>query len=272
MKYKVLVLDLDGTLTNSKKEVSPENLQSLIQAQEKGVCVVLASGRPTYGIAPIADLLKLDHYGGYVLSYNGGQIINWKTKSMPCGEGSILPNEIIAELYNVSQEEGMNLLSYDGEYIVTEEAENRYVAHEAFLNKMKVRQCTNFLAETPRPLPKCLMVGDAEPLAEIEKKLAKRFEGIISVYRSEPFFLELVPLGIDKAESLKKLLMHLHLTSNEMIAMGDGFNDLSMIKFAGLGVAMSNAQDAVKAEANLVTLSNDEHGVAQVIKDYILND
>jgi Cof subfamily protein (haloacid dehalogenase superfamily) len=109
-------------------------------------------------------------------------------------------------------------------------------------------------------------------LAEIEKKLAKRFEGIISVYRSEPFFLELVPLGIDKAESLKKLLMHLHLTSNEMIAMGDGFNDLSMIKFAGLGVAMSNAQDAVKAEANLVTLSNDEHGVAQVIKDYILND
>jgi HAD superfamily hydrolase (TIGR01484 family) len=68
MKYKVLVLDLDGTLTNSKKEVSPENLQALIQAQEKGVCVVLASGRPTYGIAPIADLLKLDHYGGYVLS------------------------------------------------------------------------------------------------------------------------------------------------------------------------------------------------------------
>ncbi|MBO5698410.1 MAG: HAD family phosphatase [Bacteroidaceae bacterium] len=270
MKYKLLVLDLDGTLTNSKKEVSPENLEALIEAQKQGVRVVLASGRPTRGIAPIADLLKLDVYGGYVLSFNGGQIMNWQTKQMDCGGGHVLPNEVIPVLYEASKQEGVNILSYDNECIVTEEVDNQYVAHEAFLNKMAVRECENFLNETPRPLPKCLMVGDADLLVGVEKKLAERFKGIISVYRSEPFFLELVPLGIDKAESLKKLLNHLGMTTEDMVAMGDGFNDLSMIKLAGLGVAMANAQEAVKAEADLVTLSNDEHGVARVIRERVL--
>ena len=79
MKYKLLVLDLDGTLTNNKKEITEHTLRTLIDAQERGVKIVLASGRPTYGIAPIAEKLELKKYGGYILSYNGGEITNWQT-------------------------------------------------------------------------------------------------------------------------------------------------------------------------------------------------
>ena len=79
MKYKIIVLDLDGTLTNNKKEITPHTLEVLIRAQEQGIKVVLASGRPTYGIVPLAEKLQLSKYEGYILAYNGGEIIDWKT-------------------------------------------------------------------------------------------------------------------------------------------------------------------------------------------------
>ena len=91
-----------------------------------------------------------------------------------------------------------------------------------------------------------------------------------SIYRSEPYFLELVPLGIDKAQSLTVLLEKLDMKREEMVAVGDGFNDLSMIQFAGLGVAMANAQDVVKEAADYVTLSNEEDGVAAVVEKFLL--
>ena len=76
MKYKLLVLDVDGTLLNNQKEISPRTLAALLKVQQMGVHIVLASGRPTNGVMPIAEKLELNHYGGYILSYNGGQIIN----------------------------------------------------------------------------------------------------------------------------------------------------------------------------------------------------
>lgn len=82
MKYKLLVLDLDGTLTNSKKVITEHTRTTLIEAQKRGLKIVLASGRPTYGVAPLANQLELDKYEGYILSYNGGEIIDWKTGEM----------------------------------------------------------------------------------------------------------------------------------------------------------------------------------------------
>lgn len=92
----------------------------------------------------------------------------------------------------------------------------------------------------------------------------------MGVFRSEPYFLELVPKGIDKARSLSVLLEKLGMTKDEMIAVGDGFNDLSMIQYAGLGVAMANAQEVVKENADFITLSNEEDGVAHVVEKFIL--
>ena len=78
MDYKILVLDLDGTLTNTRKEITPRNREALIQTQQQGTRLVLASGRPTYGVAPLADELQMNQFDGYILSYNGGEIIDWK--------------------------------------------------------------------------------------------------------------------------------------------------------------------------------------------------
>ncbi len=263
MDYKILVLDLDGTLTNSKKEITEHTRHTLIRAQEQGLKIVLASGRPTYGIVPLAEALRLDEFEGYILSYNGGQIIDWTTKEVMYEK--VLDPQVYPYLYRCAKENDFVILSYKDEYIVSEDAGNPYVQHEAFLNRMSSVTVPRFLDTINFPVPKCLIVGDPEPLAALEQKMRQDLEGQMNVFRSEPFFLELVPQGIDKAKSLAVLLEEIHLKREEMIAVGDGFNDLSMIRFAGLGVAMANAQEVVKQEADYITLSNEEDGVAAVV-------
>ncbi len=266
MNYKLLVLDLDGTLTNTRKEITPRNREVLIQAQQRGTRLVLASGRPTYGIAPLANQLQMDRFEGYILSYNGGEIIDWKTHEALYS--NVLPDDAIPQLYECAKRNGLAILTYDEEYIITENPEDEYVKKEAFLNKMQIRETNDFLADIHLPLPKCLIVGKPEKLIAVESELSLLMQGRISVYRSEPYFLELVPPGIDKARSLAVLLEKLSLKKEEMVAIGDGYNDLSMIKFAGLGVAMANAQEPVKKAADYITLSNDEDGVAAVVERF----
>lgn len=264
MKYKLIVLDLDGTLTNSKKEISPRNRETLIRIQEEGIRLALASGRPTYGIVPLANELRMNEFGGFILSYNGGEIINWETKEMMYE--NVLPNEVVPMLHECARIHGLSILTYDGADIVTENAKDPYVLKEAFLNKMAVRETTEFLADIPLPIPKCLIVGEPEKLVAVESELSNALKGKINVFRSEPYFLELVPQGIDKALSLSVLLDHIGIAREEMVAIGDGYNDLSMIQFAGLGIAMGNAQEPVRKAADYITLTNDEDGVAEAIE------
>ena len=231
MKYKLVVLDLDGTLTNSKKEITARNRETLIRIQEQGVRLVLASGRPTYGIVPLANELRM--------------------------------------LYECARTNHLSILTYDGAEIVTENSQDPYVQKEAFLNKMAVRETNDFLTDITLPVAKCLIVGDADQLIPVESELCIRLQGKINVFRSEPYFLELVPQGIDKALSLTVLLEATGVSREEVIAIGDGYNDLSMIKFAGMGIAMGNAQEPVKKAANEITLSNDEDGVAVAIEKHI---
>ena len=269
MDYKLLVLDIDGTLTNSKKEITPRVFDALKKAQEKGVKIVLASGRPTYGIVPVAKQLELEKNGGYILSFNGGKIINAETNEVIYQK--TLPEEMPALLYDLAQEYKVNIMTYLDETIITPKAEDKYVEIESRINNMQVRQVEDFESFVNFPVTKCLMVEDGDYLAGVEQKVKARVGETLSVLRSEPFFLEVMPKNIDKAYSLGKLLEHMGLTKEEMIACGDGFNDRSMIEFAGLGVAMANAQEPVKAVADLVTVSNDEDGVAVVVEEYILS-
>ena len=269
MKYKLLVLDLDGTLTNNKKEITEYTRQTLMEAQEKGVKIVLASGRPTYGIAPIAEKLELKKYGGYILSYNGGEIINWQTGEMMYE--NVLQDEILPYLYQFSKENNFAIVTYKDKYVITEHPQDEYVLKEAILNVMETLKVDNFLEYIDFPVPKCLIVGEPTRLAELEKQMYDVLKDKMGVYRSEPYFLELVPKGIDKAQSLSVLLDKIGATREEMIAIGDGFNDKSMIEFAGLGVAMANAQDVVKQAADYITLSNEEDGVADVVRKFMLS-
>lgn len=266
--YKILVLDLDGTLTNARKEITPRTKEALKQAQEKGTLVVLASGRPTYGIVPLAEELELAKYGGYILAYNGGTIINWQTKEVI--HSSALEMDMIAPAYEMARRHGMEILSYIDRDIISEDSDNKYVQYEAMLTKMPVRQVADFQKEITTPVPKCLIVGEAEKLALLEKKMQQQYGDRMNIYRSEAFYLELNPPAIDKANSLQQLLDHLQMSKQHMIACGDGYNDLSMIRFAGLGVAMANAQQPVKEVADYITLSNEEDGVAHVVERYIL--
>lgn len=267
MKYKLIVLDLDGTLTNSQKVITPRNRETLIRVQEQGVRLVLASGRPTYGIVPLANELRMNEFGGFILSYNGGEIINWESGEMIYE--NVLPNDIVPLLYESARSHHLSILTYDGAEIVTENSKDPYVEKEAFLNKMAVRETNDFLTDITLPVAKCLIVGDADALTPLESELSLRLQGKINVFRSEPYFLELVPQGIDKAQSLAVLLKELGISREEIIAIGDGYNDLSMIKFAGLGIAMGNAQEPVKKAADYITLSNEEDGVAEAIDRHL---
>lgn len=269
MDYNMIVLDLDGTLTNRDKVITPRTKMALMKAQEQGKIVILASGRPTYGIMPLAEELRLKDYGGCILSFNGGKIINCKTGETIFARQ--LPVESNAQISDLAAEHGVNILTYENNTIITPDASDIYVEKEAVINKLEVRQIANFKEYVTFPVVKFLLLDDGDYLALVEAKVKAALGKNFSVYRSEPYFLEVLPKGIDKAQSLSRLLDAFHMTKEEMICCGDGYNDLSMIQFAGLGVAMENAVLPVRNAADFVTLSNNEDGVAHVVEKYMLS-
>lgn len=266
MKYKLLVLDIDGTLTNSKKEITKATLTALTNLQEKGIAVVIASGRPTPGIRHVAKLLNLAKYGNFILSYNGAQIINCKTGEIIYQK--VLPQKLIAPIYDAAITHGTGLISYEGNGVISATDIDSYMELEARINDIPIRRVENFVNHVTFPVNKCLMTGEPAHLAIVEQELKHQFQNDLNIYRSEPFFLEIMPQNINKAYSLQKLLDRLGLTKDEMVCCGDGYNDISMIEYAGLGVAMANAQPAVLAAADYITASNDEDGIVQVIRKF----
>ena len=266
LPYRAIALDLDGTLPNHDKVVTPKTREALLQAEAEGVVIILASGRPTYGIEPVAECLELDKRGGYILAYNGGNIVNAKTGEKLFAQ--FLPDEVIPILYRYAKEKNHALLGYAGNEIITEMPDDQYVKEESRINKMNIRKVENlFEALEPHPT-KLLMTGDPADMLKAENELSEILGDRMDIFRSAPFFLELVPKGIDKAKSLLRLLSKINLTPADMIAFGDGYNDLSMLKLAGMGVAMQNAAPEVRAEADYITLSNEEDGVAAALEHF----
>ncbi|MGN0395554.1 MAG: Cof-type HAD-IIB family hydrolase [Coprococcus sp.] len=268
MKKKILALDIDGTLTNSKKEVTQKTLDKIMEIQDKGHIVAIASGRPLPGIRRIADLLQLDKYGGYVLAFNGGRIVNYKTGEVVYQE--TLDNQVVREIYDYAIKEDAGMVTYEGDTVITGTRIDDYMAMEARLNYMEINQLDNFKEYINFPLNKCLMTAEDNKAFDMENELKEQYEGKVNIFRSEPFFVEIMPPDVHKASSLEKLLNILHMDVSDLIACGDGYNDLTMIEYAGTGVAMANAQQIVKEHADYITLSNDEDGLVPVIDKFIL--
>lgn len=268
MQYHTAVFDLDGTLTNQKKELTEHTKEVLIEYQKAGGTVVLASGRPTYGVRPLAEALELERYGGYMLSFNGALITDCRSRKAVFE--SWLPEGVPQQAADLAEKYGTALLTYQGDDILTETPDNPYVLKEVICTKMKVRKIENFRNTVTFPPPKCMLMENGVYLAEVEQKVKEYFKGELSVLRSEPYFLEIMPKGVDKAKSLQRLLDILGRDRSGMIAFGDGFNDCSMLEFAGLGVAMQNAQPAAKAAADLIAPSNEDDGVAYVMESLML--
>ncbi|MCL1950069.1 MAG: Cof-type HAD-IIB family hydrolase [Turicibacter sp.] len=264
--YKIIVLDLDGTLMSSKNQILPETKKALIRAQERGIKVVLASGRPTFGMVKAAKELRLDEFGGFTLSYNGGRIICAQSGDR-IYDDSLTP-EIAHELYDLAKEMNINIMAYEEEHIVTVD-DDQWIQKESFINDMPIKKVEDFKTAVTFNTVKCLCTGEPDYLEGVEKKFQERLGERLSVMRSMPFFLEIMPQNINKAYSLQKLCDHLGIDKSEMIACGDGYNDLPMIEFAGLGVAMANAVAEVKERANYITKSNDENGILHVIEKFM---
>ncbi|MBR3646649.1 MAG: HAD family phosphatase [Lachnospiraceae bacterium] len=270
MNKKMLVLDIDGTLTNSKKEITPATKEAIFKIMDKGHIVVIASGRPTPGTAKVANELELDKRGGYVLAFNGCRITNWKTKEVIYQ--NVLDNSLIPMLCKFADEKQIGLISYEKDCVITSSPHDEYMELEARINSIPIKDVDNLAEYIDFEVNKCLFSAPDKIAEQREKELVELFSDKASIYRSEPFFIEVMPKGGDKAASLDRLVNILGMDKEDTICCGDGFNDLSMIKYAGVGVAMANAQEVVKTEADYVTLSNDEDGLIPVIEKFILSD
>jgi hypothetical protein len=270
MGQKVLVLDIDGTLTNSDKEITPATKQGIINIMERGHKVILASGRPTPGMRRYEEELELTKYGGYLLSFNGARVVECKSGNIVYQK--TLPLHIVPKLYDFAKEHGCGLITYEGDVVISAFEPDEYVKLEARINGMTIKVVDNFREYVDFDINKCLMTAAPDVAPEYEKFLHDTYEEYASVYRSEEFFIEIMPKNVDKAASLDKMLETVGLTRDDAICCGDGFNDVSMIKYAGVGVAMGNAKPVVKEAADYVTGTNDEDGLVQVIDEFVLKE
>lgn len=269
MKYKLLVLDVDGTLLNDAKEISKRTRAALLKVQQMGVRIVLASGRPTFGLIPLAKMLELNNYGGFIVSYNGCQIIKAENGEI-LFERRINP-EILPYLEKKARKNGFAIFTYHEDTLLTDNVDSPHVLQEAQLNNLKIVKEEEFSTAIDFAPCKCMLVSDDEQaLIDLEMHWKKRMAGTLDAFRSESYFLEVVPCGIDKANTLGFLMEYLNVQRDEVIAIGDGTCDVTMLQLAGMGVAMGHSLDSVKVCADYVTASNDDDGVAQAVEKLIL--
>lgn len=265
MKKKILALDMDGTLLNSRKEITPATRAALRKIMEEGHRVILSSGRPTPGLRPYERELELDRYGGYLLSFNGACITECRTGKILFQR--LLPVELLPDLYDFARKNGCGLATHSETEAVSAFCPDAYISMEAGMNGFPVITVDNFV---DFDVYKCLMTAEPERAVVLEGMLQERFGNVVGIYRSEPYYIEVVPRYVDKGEALERLAGIIGVEREDVVCCGDGYNDISMIKYAGVGVAMGNAQPEVKEAADYVTLGNDEDGLVEVIHKFIL--
>lgn len=264
MGYKLVALDMDGTLLNSKGEISKRTLEAIHKAQDKGVLVTACTGRPLQGVDKYNGLLEID---GPVIIYNGAMIVHTRTR------------EILFE-EKLNTEDARRILELGKKYNTTMCVWSQNKLYGNVLNDRineykKLSDVVPHLIEDYEELlaqgiTKILWNDEVERVNHFLEVLEKEAFQAVSFCTSKPIFLELFSSKVSKAVAMETIGKLYHIDQSEMIAIGDGKNDLSMIKYAGLGVAMGNAPDEVKEEADVVTSSNDCDGIAEIIESYIL--
>lgn len=268
MDYKLIALDIDGTLTNSKKEITPRTRYAILEAQNQGKKIVLASGRHPIGVYTIAKNLMLDKYGGYIMSFNGGRIIDCRTDNTIVSK--IFPLEYLPDIVSVLKDSNITINTYDNNRIIADNKVNDYTYVEQDVIKAEMVVVDDFVSAVKFDINKILLAGEPHELDKYQKILADRYDGLLDIYKSAPYFLEIMPFGVTKGSMMPLLLKKLNITRDEFAAFGDNYNDITMIGYAGLGVAMGNAEPDVKKIADYICESNDEDGIAKTFERFIL--
>ena len=252
MDYKLIALDIDGTLTNSQKEITPRTRYALMEAQKQGKKIILASGRHPVGIMPIAKDLMLDRFGGFIMAFNGGRIINCETGETMVSK--LFPLEYLPDIVNVLKDSNITINTYDERDVI----------------KAEMVVVDDFISSVRFDINKILLAGEPDELDKYQKILADRYDGLLDVYKSAPYFLEIMPFGVTKGSMLPLLLDKLKIKREELAAFGDNYNDMTMIGYAGFGVAMGNAETDVKKIADYICESNDNDGIANTLDKFVL--
>ena len=272
MKYKMLATDLDGTLVDNRKKISDRNKEAIHRAADAGVKIVLASGRPSIGQKAVRERLELTRIGGFMLACNGSHIVEYRNGREISLRSTSLEPVLIPHICEFARDHEVDSLTYNAVGILTENPEGEYLQKEAFncgLPLIGVDCLEETVLQAKISTHKLVLTAAHEKLAALADDLKEMLNGEANVFFSEPHFLEITPPGIDKGTSLEWLCGHLGIAAEEMIACGDSGNDIPMLRYAGLGIAVENALPETKAAADCIVPSNEEDGVAEAIEKFI---
>lgn len=277
MTIKAIVLDIDGTLLNDEKEISAKTKETLITAQENGVKVILASGRPTTGMQKHVKELQMDKYEGFIVSFNGACVIDCKTEEVLFNQAmSVEDSKAILEHLKqfdvkpmIDKEDYLYVNDVFDNTLTLPTGEFNIIEYESRGGNFKLCEIDDLAAFVDFPLNKILVAGEPDYLQKHYKKIQAPFEDRLNAMFTAPVYFEFTDKGIDKAKALDSVLPDFGIHANEIISFGDGHNDHSIIEYAGVGVAMANAVDDLKEAADEITLSNNEDGIAVMLEKYL---
>ena len=264
MKYKLIAMDLDGTLNNDQKKITEKTRDALMLAQEKGVRLALASARPSPGLFRERDALRMQDFRGILMSYNGGRIVDAES------------GEVLFETA-MDMEETRRVLRFleglpvtpildDGRQFYVTDKNGYKVDYECTNNRMECSEVEN-LADFLHFAPiKILMSADPDRIHEIQKQIADFLPDSLTVVQTAAFYLEVIPKIINKGQGICDICKTLGISADEVVSFGDAENDIPMLRAAGMGIAMGNADEQVKAAADMVTLGNNDDGIAHALE------
>ena len=277
-KIKAIVMDVDGTLTNGKKQITEKTKEVLLKSQSKGIKLILASGRPTTGLIGFAKELEMDKNNGLLVSFNGSKVVDCETfeelfnEPMSIEEGKAVLEHMKKFEVRPMVDKGEYMLVnnvFDNKIYARNGQEINIIEYESRGGNYKLCEIDDLAEYIDYPLNKILTAGQPDYLNEHYREMMEPFKDKLSCMFTADFYFEFTAKGIDKAKALETVLKPMGINEGEIISFGDGQNDLSIIKYAGIGVAMENAVDELKEQADEITLSNEDDGIAYSLLKHI---
>ncbi|EHJ56656.1 cof-like hydrolase [Streptococcus urinalis FB127-CNA-2] len=271
---KLIAIDLDGTLLNSEKKIPKKNSEAIKAAVEAGVKIVLCTGRPKSGTKPFFEQLGLGLQNEeYVILNNGCSTYSTKNWELVAYH-QLTPRQIEAlQSLTLSFPEIELTVTGENTYFSVSERVSKLVSDDA---KSVFTTCQAASIEaieaSQEILFQAMYMGPEEALDVFEKQYGPELRNAYSPVRSQKHIYEVMPKDVTKATGLRELAVVLGIDPEEIMALGDAANDLEMLQFAGLSVAMGNASQKVKDNCDVITLDNDQAGVGEAIYKYVLNN